>query len=175
MYSTTSKQQEGCMFKDSHPKCFIITTNFEKFPREAVAKGGESRWCFDSTFPCCTKSKVNSNGGCNYYDFIRRDGLSLAMWQLFDIVQSAFGENINMTVKIFCVCSSVDVCGNKARMHTYKYRLFLTALFQNLLQLTTRQGKKIYILLLQRVYICPIIWNNCLLSCVYVFLNLRIL
>ena len=38
MYSTTSKQQEGCMFKDSHPKCFI-TTNFDKFPREAVAKG----------------------------------------------------------------------------------------------------------------------------------------
>ena len=31
-------------------------------------------------------------------------------------------------------------------MHTYKYSLFLTALmFQNLLQLTTRQGKKIYI------------------------------
>ena len=35
MYSTTSKQQEGCMFKDSHPKCFI-TINFDKFPREAV-------------------------------------------------------------------------------------------------------------------------------------------
>ena len=61
---------------------------------------------------------MNSNGVCNYYDFIPRDGLSLAMWQLFDIVQSAFGENINMTVKIFCVCSSVDVCGTKARMHT---------------------------------------------------------
>ena len=42
MYSTTFKQQEGCMFKDSHPKCFI-TTNFDKFSREAVAKGGESR------------------------------------------------------------------------------------------------------------------------------------
>ena len=42
MYSTTSKQQEGCTFKDSHPKCFI-TTNFDKFHREAVAKGGESR------------------------------------------------------------------------------------------------------------------------------------
>ena len=90
MYSTTSKQQEGCMFKDSHPKCFITTT-FDKFPREAVAKGGESWWCFDSMFPWYTKSKVNSNGVCNYYDFIRRDGLSLAMWQLFDIVQSAFG------------------------------------------------------------------------------------
>ena len=29
MYTTTSKQQEGCTFKDSHPKCFI-TTNFDK-------------------------------------------------------------------------------------------------------------------------------------------------
>ena len=27
MHTTTSKQQEGCMFKNSHPKCFI-TTNF---------------------------------------------------------------------------------------------------------------------------------------------------
>ena len=47
MYTTTSKQQEGCTFKDSHPKCFI-TTNFDKFHREAFARGGESRWCFDS-------------------------------------------------------------------------------------------------------------------------------
>ena len=41
MYTTTSKQQEGCTFKDSHPKCFI-TTNFDKFHREAFARGGES-------------------------------------------------------------------------------------------------------------------------------------
>ena len=100
MYTTTSKQQEGCTFKDSHPKCFI-TTNFDKFHREAFARGGESRWCFDSIFLwyAYTKSKVNSNGVCNYYDFIRREGLSLAIW--FDIVESAFGENIHMTVKIF--------------------------------------------------------------------------
>ena len=39
MYSTTSKQQ-GCTFKDSHPKC-LITTNFNKFHREAVVKGDE--------------------------------------------------------------------------------------------------------------------------------------
>ena len=50
MYSTTSKQQEGCTFKDSHPKC-LITTNFDKFLREAVAKRDESRWSFDSMFP----------------------------------------------------------------------------------------------------------------------------
>ena len=80
MYTTTSKQQEGCTFKDSHPKCFI-TTYFDKFHREALY----------------TKSKVNSNGVCNYYDFIRREGLSLAIW--FDIVE--FRENIHMTVKIF--------------------------------------------------------------------------
>ena len=40
MYTTTSKQQEGCTFKDSHPKCFM-TTNFDKFHREAFARGGE--------------------------------------------------------------------------------------------------------------------------------------
>ena len=55
MYTTTSKQQEGCTFKDSHPKCFI-TTNFDKFHRDAFARGGESRWCFDSMFPWYTKS-----------------------------------------------------------------------------------------------------------------------
>ena len=37
MYTTTSRQQEGCTFKDSHPKCFI-TTNFDKFHREAFAR-----------------------------------------------------------------------------------------------------------------------------------------
>ena len=36
------------------------------------------------------------------------------------IVQSTFGESINMTVKIFCICSSVDVFGSKARMDTYR-------------------------------------------------------
>ena len=37
MHTTTSKQQEGCTFKNSHPKCFI-TTNFDKFHREAFAR-----------------------------------------------------------------------------------------------------------------------------------------
>ena len=40
MYTTTSKQQEGCTFKHSHPKCFI-TTNFDKFHREAFARDGD--------------------------------------------------------------------------------------------------------------------------------------
>ena len=44
------------------------------------------------------------------------EGLSLAIW--FDIVESAFGENIH--IQDFCKCSSVDVFGTKARMHTYR-------------------------------------------------------
>ena len=40
MYTTVPKKQEGCTFKDSHPKCFI-TTNFDKLHHEAVAMGGE--------------------------------------------------------------------------------------------------------------------------------------
>ena len=118
MYTTTSKQQEGCTFKDSHPKYFI-TTNFDKFHREAFARGFESRWCFDSMFPWYTKSKVNSNGVCNYYDFIRREGLSLAI--SFDIVESTFGENIHRTVKIFANVHQLhDVFRTKAPMDTYR-------------------------------------------------------
>ena len=46
-----------------------------------------------------SQRSIRINGVCNYYDFIRREGLSIAIW--FDIVESAFGENIHMTVKIF--------------------------------------------------------------------------
>ena len=42
MYTATSKQQEDSTYKDSHPKCFT-TTNFDKFHREAFARGDESR------------------------------------------------------------------------------------------------------------------------------------
>ena len=117
MYTTTSKQQEGCTFKDSHPKCFI-TTNFDKFHREAFARGGESRWYFDSMFPWYTKSRVNSNGVCNYlYDFIRREGLSLPIW--FDIVE--FRENIHMTVNIFAnVHQLMFLVGKLVCMDTYR-------------------------------------------------------
>ena len=65
------------------------------------------------------KSKVNSNGVCNYYDFIRREGLSLAMW--FDIVE--FRENILMAVKIF------------ANVHQLMFLVLkLVWMFQNLLE-----------------------------------------
>ena len=50
MYNATSKQQEDSTYKDSYPKCFI-TTNFDKFHREALAKGDESRLNFKSVFP----------------------------------------------------------------------------------------------------------------------------
>ena len=62
-----------------------------------------------------------TNGVCNYYDFIRREGLSLAIW--FDIVESAFGENIHMiiTVKIFAnVHQLMFLVATKARMHPYR-------------------------------------------------------
>ena len=36
MYTTTSKQQEGCTFEDSHPKCFITTNSTAKLSRGAV-------------------------------------------------------------------------------------------------------------------------------------------
>ena len=46
---------------------------------------------------CFRDIQSQSSGVCNYYDFIRREGLSLSIW--FDIVE--FRENIHMTVKIF--------------------------------------------------------------------------
>ena len=87
MYTTTSKQQEGCTFKDSHPN------STAKLSPGAVNRGDVLTACFRDI----QSQKVNSNGVCNYYDFIRREGLSLAIW--FDIVE--FRENIHMTVKIF--------------------------------------------------------------------------
>ena len=90
MYTTTSKQQEGCTFKDSHPKCFITTNSTAKLSRGAVNRGDVLTACFRDI-------QSQSNGVCNYYDFIRREGLSLSIW--FDIVE--FRENIHMTVKIF--------------------------------------------------------------------------
>ena len=113
MYTTTSKQQEGCTFKDSHPKCFI-TTNFDKFHCEAFARGGESRWCFDSMFPWCTK--------------LIRMALVIIMI-LFDVKDYRFlYDSISLSSeKIythdsqdFCKCSSTDVFGTKARIDTYR-------------------------------------------------------
>ena len=81
MYTTTSKKQEGFTLKDSHSKCFITTNSTAELSPGAVNRGDVLRACFR-----------------HIQRSIRRDGLSLAIWILFDIVQSAFGEN-NMTVK----------------------------------------------------------------------------
>ena len=50
MYTTTSKQQEGSTYKNSYSKCFI-TTNFDKFHREAFAKGDERGEILRAGFP----------------------------------------------------------------------------------------------------------------------------
>ena len=70
-----------------------MTNNTGKLSPGAVNRGDVLTACFR----IYTKLQVNSNGVCKYYDFIRREGLSLAIW--FDIVE--FRENIHMTVKIF--------------------------------------------------------------------------
>ena len=46
MYSTTSKQQEGCTFKDSHPKCLITTNSTAKLPPRAMNRGEVLTACF---------------------------------------------------------------------------------------------------------------------------------
>ena len=54
MYTTTSKQQEGCTFEDSHPKCFITTNFTAKLSRGAVNRG-------DVHVLRASYTKVNSN------------------------------------------------------------------------------------------------------------------
>ena len=54
MYTTTSKQQEGCTFEDSHPKCFITTNLTAKLSRGAVNRG-------DVHVLRASYTKVNSN------------------------------------------------------------------------------------------------------------------
>ena len=48
MYTTTSKQEEGCTFKDSHPKCFItiLTNSTAKLSPGAVNRGDVLTACF---------------------------------------------------------------------------------------------------------------------------------
>ena len=72
LYTTTSKQQEVCTFKDSHPKCFIATNPTAKLSLGALNRG-------DVHVLRASYTKVNSNTVCNYFDFIRRNGLSLAI------------------------------------------------------------------------------------------------
>ena len=73
MYTTTSKQQEGCTFKNSHPKCFKTTNSTAMLSPGAVNRG-------DVHVLRASYTMVNSNTVCNYFDFIRRNGLSPAIW-----------------------------------------------------------------------------------------------
>ena len=92
MYTSTSKQQEGRTFKDSYSKCFI-TTNFDKFHREAVAKGGERGDVLTACFrDIQSQRSIRMEFVIIMILFDDTTRLLLAIWQLFDIVQSAFGE-----------------------------------------------------------------------------------
>ena len=59
-----------------------------------------------------------------YYDFIRREGLSLAIW--FDIVE--FRENMHMTVKIFANVHQLMFLVLKLVWIRIEYSLVQTAL-----------------------------------------------
>ena len=77
MYTNTSKQLEGCTFKDSHPKCFI-TANFDKStvklsPR-AMNRGEVLTACFRD------KQSQRSIRMEFVIIMILFDGLSLAIW-----------------------------------------------------------------------------------------------
>ena len=72
MYTTTSKQQ-GCTCKDSHPKCFITTNSTAQLSPGSVNRS-------DVHVLRESYTKVNLNTICNYFDFIPRNGLSLAIW-----------------------------------------------------------------------------------------------
>ena len=63
MYATTSKQQEG----------FVTTNSTAMLLPGAVNRG-------DVHVLKVSYTKVNSNTVCNYFDFIRRNRLSVAIW-----------------------------------------------------------------------------------------------
>ena len=68
MYTTTSKQQEGYTFKDSHSKCFITTNSTAKLSPGAVNRGDEH------------VLRVSYKGQIRiHFVIIRRNGLSLAI------------------------------------------------------------------------------------------------
>ena len=73
MYTTTSKQQEGCTFEDSHPKCFMTTNSTAKLSRGAVNRG-------DVHVLRASYTRVNSNTVCNYFNFCQCRKLSYRSW-----------------------------------------------------------------------------------------------
>ena len=97
MYTTTSKQQEGCTFKDSHTK-FFITTNFDKFHREAFARAVNR----GDVLTACFRD-IQSQRSIRMEFVIIMIFFDVKDYRLlwFDIVESAFGKNRHTTVKIF--------------------------------------------------------------------------
>ena len=121
MYTTTSKQQEGCTFKKFLSKMFY-NDKFWQIPLRSFRQG----WWIAVMFwqHISVIYKVNSNGVCNYCDFIRREGLSLSIW--FDIVE--FRESIHMTVKIFANVHQLMFLVLKLVWIRIEYSLVYTAL-----------------------------------------------
>ena len=114
MYTSTSKQQEGCTFEDSHPKCFI-TRNFDKFHREAFAKAVNR----GDVLTACFRDIQSQRS-------IRMEFVIIMI--LFDVDYRLLYGSISLSryrrkythdSYDFCKCSSVDVFGTKARMDTY--------------------------------------------------------
>ena len=111
MYTTTSKQQEGCTFKDSHPKRFI-TTNFDKFHREAFARAVNR----GDVLTAC------------FRDIQSQRSIQMECVILFDVKDyrllygsisvSPLRRKYTHDSQDFCKCSSVGVFGTKARMDT---------------------------------------------------------
>ena len=48
--TTTSKQQEGCTFKNSHPKCFMTTNSIARLSPGAVNRGEVFRVGFSLSY-----------------------------------------------------------------------------------------------------------------------------
>ena len=112
MYTTTSKKQEGCTFKDSHPKCFLMT-NFDKFHREAFARAVNR----GDVLTTCFRDFQSQRS-------IRMEFVIIMI--LFDVKDYHLLYDYRIRRKYthdsqdFCKCSSVDVFGTKARMDAYR-------------------------------------------------------
>ena len=115
IYTTTSKQQEGCTLKDSHPKCFI-TTNFDKFHREAFARamnrGDVLTACFRDI-----QSQRSIRKAFVIILWFYSTWRTIACYMVrYRWVQRKYTHDS----QDFCKCSSIDVFGTKARMNTYR-------------------------------------------------------
>ena len=95
MYTTTSKQQEGCTFKYSHPTCFITTNSTAKLSPGAVNRG-DVLTCFRDIQ---SQRSIRMAFVMIMILFDVKDYRLLYIVDIFDIVE--FRENIHMTVKIF--------------------------------------------------------------------------